>query len=700
MKTVHFKLDGKSISAEEGQSVLSAALESGVYIPHLCHHSDLPDTGVCGLCVVEYGGAVVSSCTLTAEEGMEVYAKSEKAEAQRKLAMELLLAAHPEDCSTCPKYGHCELQSLMQYMGISPEGLNRRQKPFSVNEENPLFVYDMTRCVACSRCVRVCGRIRGVGAIDYTKKMKELTVSPVQGLLIDSDCRFCGACVSVCPTGSIRQKEEPGNPEAYDVPCRKTCPAGTDIPNYIRLIKAGKFEEASALIHEKLPIPGILGHICSHPCEAACRRSCLNEPVSIRNLKLAAVQQDTARLWKKKRRINPPTGKRVAVVGAGPAGLSAAYYLRKQGHDVTVFESRKQAGGLLRYGIPAYRLPRDVVDTEVAELMETGFRIATGQKIDDFRKAAGEYDAVVAATGCWKGVRLPVQGNDLPFVYTNIDFLSCAAENAPLPVSGTVLILGGGNVAFDCARTAVRLGAEKVEMACLESEANLPGDREELLAAKEEGISIHFSKSFTGITGSSSGITGVRTLDVVRMGFDENHKMQIETMPGSESVIPAGTVIFATGQRSELSENCGLVLSRGAFITVDDVQKTNINNVFAAGDAVYGTSSVVRAVASGRDAACAVDRYLGGTGDCSEHLIDLKIPDAELGKEKEFALRKRLVPGTTPAELRKTGFMRVEKTFTCEEAGEEAGRCLQCDLREQLHKEKTWNAYTPEVQSE
>ena len=169
MNTVTIKIDGVSVSATEGQSVLRAALDAGIYIPHLCHHPDLPDIGACGLCLVEYDGKIVSSCTLKVQEGMSIRSKSEKLNQRRELALKLLLAAHPEDCSTCPKYGNCELQTLMQYMGVSPEGLNRRLKPIPYNDRNPLIVHDMSRCILCGRCVRACQKVRGVGAIDYQK---------------------------------------------------------------------------------------------------------------------------------------------------------------------------------------------------------------------------------------------------------------------------------------------------------------------------------------------------------------------------------------------------------------------------------------------------------------------------------------------------------------------------------------------------
>jgi len=692
MSSVTFKLDGVTVTAKEGQSVLSAALDAGIYIPHLCHHPDLPDIGACGLCLVECGGKIVSSCTLIARNGMDIRSKGEEIERRRELAMKLLLAAHPEDCSTCPKYGKCELQTLMQYLGVSPEGLNRRLKPIAYNDKNPLIVHDMMRCVLCGRCVRACHKVRGVGAIDYAKKDGESYISPINQLLMDSDCRFCGACVEVCPTGSLMDKKEPNNPNGFTAPCKNTCPAGTNVPEYVRLVKEGRYEEASCLIHERLPIPRSLGHICSHPCETACRHSCLNEPISIRNIKLAAVERDPNKVWKAKRKQLPDTGKRVAVVGAGPSGLSAAYYLRKQGHSVTVFEGLPEAGGMLRYGIPAYRMPRDIVADEVRDMLETGFEIKYNTKISDYNQLSKDYDAVVIAIGNQQGARLPIKGNDKPMVYVNIDFLRQSAMEAPPKMGESVLVLGGGNVAFDCARSAARMG-KKVQMACLESEEKLPGDREELECAWEEGIEVHFAKSFLEITGEGDEITGVKTIDVASMYFDENRRLVLDTVPGSEKVIPCDTVIFATGQRTELTPDMGLTLGRGNSVVVDETGRSSIPNVFAAGDVTYGTQSVVKAVASGRSVAESVDKFLGGDGDTSEKMIELDTAKAYIGKIPGFAAQHRVKNGILPAEERIKGFMRAECSFTCEEAAKEAGRCLQCQLREQFQAPKTWNDF-------
>ena len=230
---VTIQIDGRQICTEQGINVLEAALNNGIYIPHLCHHPDLPDIGSCRLCIVEVEGrdGVCPSCKLEAEDGMIIHTDSEQIAHLRRLSMELILAAHPEDCSTCPKYGQCEFQTLIQYMGVSATRMNTRVKGFPVNDSNPLIIHDMNRCVLCGRCVRACNDLRGVGVLQYNKHEMETYVGTLHDrLLKDSDCRFCGACAEVCPTGTIRDMMNYTPIEKRDtlVPCQATCPAHAD----------------------------------------------------------------------------------------------------------------------------------------------------------------------------------------------------------------------------------------------------------------------------------------------------------------------------------------------------------------------------------------------------------------------------------------------------------------------------------------
>lgn len=696
--SVTIEIDGRQLTVPEGMNLLEAALQNGIYIPHLCHHPDLPDLGSCRLCIVEVEGmeGVQPSCKLKASEGMKVITDSPRIHSLRKLAMELLLAAHPEDCSTCPKYGRCELQTLIQYMGVSATRMSARIKGFAQNDKNPLLIHDMNRCVLCGRCVRACGDLRGVGVLQYNKKELETYVGTLHDkLLTDADCRFCGACAEVCPTGTIRDLVEFTPVEKKDtlIPCQATCPAHTDVPRYVRLAKEGRWEEALAVVHERLPFPECLGRVCAHPCESNCRRGEVNEPVSIRNIKRYAAEHAGGELWKKNSKHLPATGKRVCVVGGGPAGMTAAYYLAKQGHSVTLKEAYPTLGGQMAYGIPSYRLPRVVVAKEAAYLNDVGVSVETGCRVSDFKALSAEYDAVLLALGTHQGVRLPMEGSELPGVLLNSDFLRDASMGVETGMGKRVIVLGGGNVAFDCARTARRLGAEEIHLACLEAREKMTADEEEIEQAQEEGIQIHPAHTFEAILGPDR-VSGVRFCNVKSFTFDENRRAVIEKEENSEHVIEADTVIFAVGQRTQISPEAGLELGRGNSIAVQPGSlRTSVPGIYACADAVYGTRTVIQAVAAGRDAASEIDKALGGSGDISEVLAPVEMPDAFLGRIEGFGHQARQPEVVRDAALRENNFDAVSFGLADEGVRQEAGRCLQCDLRFTITPPRIWSDY-------
>lgn len=696
---VKIEIDGKLIEAEEGSNLLEAALTNGVYIPHLCHHPDLPDLGSCRLCIVEVEGmeGVHPSCKLQVREGMKVTTNSKKIAPLRNLAMELLLAAHPEDCSTCPKYGRCELQTLIQYMGVSATRMNTRVKGFPQNNSNPLIIHDMNRCVLCGRCVRACNDLRGVGVLQYNKKDMETYVGTLHDkLLKDADCRFCGACAEVCPTGTIRDMIDFTPIEKKDtlIPCQATCPAHTDVPRYVRFVKEGKFSEALAVVHERLPFPECLGRVCAHPCESKCRRGDVNSPISIRNIKRYASEHGNNELWKNNSKRLPATGKRVCVVGGGPAGMTAAFYLSKQGHEVVLKEAYPTLGGQMSYGIPSYRLPREVVAKEAGYLEEFGVKVETNCRVTEFKALANEFDAVLLALGTHKGVLLPMQGNDLPGVMVNTEFLKNASMGSPTGMGKRVVVLGGGNVAFDCARTARRLGAEEVHVACLEAREKMLADNEEIEQATEEGISIHPAHTFEAIVGDGK-VEGVSFCNVKSFTFDENRRAIIEKEENSQHTIPCDTVIFAVGQRTDISPDAGFELGKGNSIAVSkDNFKTSVDGFFACGDAIYGTRTVIEAVSSGRNAASEIDIYLGGDGDISETLAPKQELNPYIGKIEGFGYEERKEECVRCAEDRYKDFRQVSFGIADSDICKEAGRCLQCDLRFQITGHRIWNDYT------
>jgi NADPH-dependent glutamate synthase beta subunit-like oxidoreductase len=692
-------INDKQIEANEGMSVLNAALGAGIYIPHLCGHPDLEAVGGCRLCSVEIEGMeqAVPSCMIKVQEGMKVTVHGPIADKTRKTAMELILATHPADCTGCPKYGKCELQSMYQYLGVGPERWKKKIRTVPTDDSNPLIRHLFTRCVRCGRCVRACRELRGVKVLDFQRTEEGVRIGTDGNTsLKEAGCKFCGACIEVCPTGSIMDALGQINEEvSYGervVPCRTACPAHTDIPRYLRYIKEGEYEKATAVIREKLPFPETLGCICSHVCETACKRNELGEPLSICKLKraAAAVHSDD---WKKNRKTAAPTGKKAAVIGAGPAGLTAAYYLAKKGHEVTVFESNEKAGGQCRYGIPSYRLPDEVVDREISDILEVGVRLKVNTTAVAPKVLLKQgYDTVLIATGTHKGTLLPLEGNKLSGVMLNTDFLKNARRNKISDLGKKVMVLGGGNVAYDCARIALRLGAEEVHIACLESRDKMTAAAEEIQEGSDEGIILHSGHTFLRITGNTK-VQGVELQKVEKFYFDENRKVVIELVEGFREIIPVDHVIFAVGQAPDGTEKFGIELNPGSYVKVNSSFSTSMPGVYGAGDVVTGTKSVIEAIAAGRQSAMEMDRYLGGDGDISEKLLDKETADPFLGRTEDFGNLERLLPSLMDPQERKKSFAAVEQTFTCEEAECEAGRCLQCDLRLDVTNPRLWNEY-------
>ncbi len=702
--TVTIQIDGRKLRVEEGMNVLEAALQNGIYIPHLCHHPDLPDPGSCRLCIVELEGqeGVHPSCRLKAAEGMVIRTRSEQINHLRNLSMELLLAAHPEDCTTCPKYSKCELQTLIQYIGVSAARMTSRVKGFKTDERNPLIVHDMNRCVLCGRCVRACRDLRQVGVLQYNKKDLETYVGTLHDrLLKDADCRFCGACAEVCPTGTIRDalNWDPNEKRDVLIPCQTECPAHADVPRYVRLVKEGRFDAAAAVIHERIPFPECLGRVCAHTCEGQCRRGQVNEPVSIRNIKRYAAEHTDNELWKSRQKRLPASGRKVCVVGGGPAGMTAAFYLAKQGHAVTVKEAYPTLGGQMAYGIPSYRLPREVIAKEAGYLDEVGVRVETGCRVTRPAGLLGEYDAVLMAVGTHAGIRLPVPGNELPGVMVCTDFLRRAAMGEDTGMGRRVVVMGGGNVAFDCARTAVRLGAGEVYLAFRKKREQLTADLEEIEQAEEEGVHILPARTFDRILGEER-VTGVEFSTVSRSYRDENGRTVTEKEAGSAHVVEADTVIFAAGQRTELPAEAGLAQSEAGSIAVKDGSlQTSVEGIFACGDAIYGTKTVIMALASGRQAASEIDRYLGGDGDITETLCAAEAPGQALGRIEGFGDLARAGESFLGPDERKQDFRPVSGGLCDQAVCGEAERCLQCDLRFAITDRRLWSDYSSDKEA-
>ncbi|MCJ7426245.1 MAG: NADH-quinone oxidoreductase subunit NuoF [Dehalococcoidales bacterium] len=462
-------------------------------------------------------------------------------------------------------------------------------------------------------------------------------------------------------------------------PCSHTCPAGVDAPRYIRFIAKGKPGEAVAVIREKIPFPSVCGYVCIHPCEAKCRRGLLDEAIGIRVLKRFAVDNDSG-MWKQNSRIAPETGKRVAIVGSGPAGLTAAFYLAKLGHKVTVFEALPEAGGMMRVAIPDYRLPKDVLQNDIREIEAVGVDIKTNTKIEstDELFTLG-YDAVFLATGAHQGLKIGVKGENSPGVMDCVTFLREVSLGKKVDVGEGVAVIGGGNAAIDSARTALRLSAKEVTIVYRRTQEEIPASAEEIEGAIEEGVKMRFLAAPSRIT-TKNGKLLLGCLAMSLGDIDASGRRRPEPIEGNEFAMSFDTIIAAIGQRPEIPSRFSLSLGRGSTIEVDpDSLVTTKEGVFAGGDVVKGPASVIEAIAHGRLAAISIDKYLGGGGDIDETLAP---PEEAMAPLEETEEEMRVEIPAPPAKERIKNFENVELGLSQKMAIKEAERCLRCDLEE------------------
>ena len=466
-------------------------------------------------------------------------------------------------------------------------------------------------------------------------------------------------------------------------PCRLACPAGTDCQSYVKQVALGNTREAVRIVKEKLPMPASIGYVCPHPCEKDCRRGLVEEPISIAMIKrfMSLDQLNKADKWKPERK--PATGKKVGVIGGGPAGLTAAYYLALKGHDVTLSEAMPQMGGMLRYGIPQYRLPKDVVDAEVAEIAEAGVKMENGVKIGEtvsFEDYRSQYDAVVVAIGAWKSQPLGCQGeHDFEGVYGGIDFLRSVALKSPLEIGKKVAVVGGGNTAMDACRTAVRLGAEKVYIVYRRTQKEMPANAEEIEEAMEEGVEFKFLTNPAEILGENGRVKAVK-LQVMELGEpDASGRRSPVPVEGCFETLEVDSVIAAIGQKVNPAGFDLIEKNRRGILAADETTfRTNLENVFAVGDATNkGADIAIAAIGEGQKAADVVDSFLkGAVIPYRKPFVSRRSVTAEDFKDREK--KPRVHVANRPAEERKKDFGPVNRGFSMEEAMKEASRCLEC----------------------
>lgn len=460
------------------------------------------------------------------------------------------------------------------------------------------------------------------------------------------------------------------------VPCVAMCPAHVDIPGYIALIHAGRYAEAVQLIRKDNPLPAVCGLICEHPCESRCRRTMVDDALNIRGLKRYAVEHEgeipvPARM--------PLTGKSVGVIGGGPAGLSAAYFLSIMGHDVTIYEQRKKLGGMLRYGIPAYRLPRNILDNEIAGILKAGIHVelncSVGEDISimDLNK---KHDALYISIGAHADRKLGLEGEDGENVMSAVEMLRSIGDDDRPDFSGErVLVVGGGNVAMDVARSSVRLGAESVHVIYRRRKEDMTALAEEIEGAIADTVEILDLHSPVAINRDKNG--KLVSLRIQRQIIGEVRRGRPAPSPADCAPVdlPCDRLIVAIGQDISSGRFCefGLPVKRGAIECFDDARVQNAEGIFSGGDCVTGPATVIRAIAGGKVAAANIDEYLGFYHEIKS---DIEIPQVRFDDNKPCG---RVNMAERPAVERIEDFGLMELPMTDEEAHRESGRCLRCD---------------------
>ena len=545
---------------------------------------------------------------------------------------------------------------------------------------------DLITCAEISKVTGYAGNFK----VTIHKKSKYVDID---------NCTACGECAKVCPVSypsewqlGMAQRKAVYRPFPQAVPnvftidkrglppCRATCPAGVNAQGYVALISQGKFKEALEVLRRTMPFAGVCGRVCTHPCESECERGKVDEPIAIRYLKRFMADYELKNGRPKAQPLPITLKQKVAIIGSGPAGIACAYDLVRMGYPATVFEAALETGGLLRYGIPEYRLPKKIVEEEISYVRELGVEIKVNSPVKSLEDLFNQgYQAIFLATGAGAGTKMNIPGEDSEGVLDALTFLKRANGGEKVSIGQRVAVVGGGNSAMDGARVALRLGSKEVTIVYRRSRAEMPAAEEEIEETEHEGIKFALLTNPTKILTEDGHVTGMQCIRMELGTPDASGRRRPIPIEGSEFIMGIDNVILAIGQavdKSKLPDK--LEYTRLGTLQVDGVTlQTNIDGVFAGGDVVSGPADVISVVAAGKEAAISIDRYLRGA-DMKEGRPEPRNRVKFINKEGVQKKARAKMPALPAAERK--GFVEVEKGFDEKTAVDEALRCLNCGV--------------------